>query len=731
MTAPVGSGQGIRPRWRGREARLLLLVAARPGIGWLGLASTAAGRPTLGDPLGPCSSCWSCSWLVHLVLTADGRRRDQVLLPVVGLLMGLSLLLMSRLPQDLVVQRLGACRALARLATAALDRPLAGHRGGHRRRTAQRPGSCGATSTPGPSPASLLLLLVFVFGDETNGARLTLRIGPFAGQPSELLKIILVVFLAAYLADNRALLAGRDSRLGPIRLPPLLYLLPMLVIWGLALATVVVQRDLGAALLFYGVFLLLLYVATQRRDLLALGVVLFVVGGDRPLRPLPARPGAGPDLARPVRHRPGRRLPDRPRPVRLRPRRRSRAPGSAPACRASGARRRSRPSTRTSSSPPWARSSAWPAASPSWPLRRLRGAWPAHRGGGARRVPDAARRGPDPGHRRPGGDHRGRQRQAHPVDRHHPALDRLRRLVDARRRHRPGAAAVDRGRGSARVPCANGSAGGSGSATPRGQRPVASNGWCDESPSASPDHGRSRGRPRRPVRWPAGRWRRRSCGSASGSSSSTPPSASASAGGASSRPARLTADPGNPLVLAAREAPRGEILDARGVVLAESVKDGQGGYVRHYPHPEAEPLIGYLSPRFGASGLERSYGPELLGLGDSGRRAAAQAPPRPVRRAGPAPVARSAAPAARPPPAARRARRHRRHRAVDRSHPGPGQHADVRPQRHRRPEDGRRLLPVAPRPAGGGLGAARSRHAGRLHAGVGAQDGDRRGRPRE
>jgi peptidoglycan glycosyltransferase len=79
---------------------------------------------------------------------------------------------------------------------------------------------------------------------------------------------------------------------------------------------------------------------------------------------------------------------------------------------------------------------------------------------------------------------------------------------------------------------------------------------------------------------------------------------------------RLTADPGNPLVLAAREAPRGEIIDARGVVLAESVKDGEGGFMRHYPHPEAEPLIGYLSPRFGASGLERSFGPELLGIGD-------------------------------------------------------------------------------------------------------------------
>ena len=66
-----------------------------------------------------------------------------------------------------------------------------------------------------------LLLLTFVFGTEINGQRLTLQLGPFGGQPTELLKVILVVFLAGYLSENRTLLMEQDTRLGPLRMPPL------------------------------------------------------------------------------------------------------------------------------------------------------------------------------------------------------------------------------------------------------------------------------------------------------------------------------------------------------------------------------------------------------------------------------------------------------------------------------------------------------------------------------
>jgi cell division protein FtsW len=119
---------------------------------------------------------------------------------------------------------------------------------------------------------------VFIFGDVVGGARLSMRIGPISAQPSELLKVILVVFLAGYLAENRTLLLSTSTRLGRFNLPPLPFLLPMLAMWGIALAIVIVQRDLGAALLFFLVFLAMVYAATRRASYVVLGLILFVLG---------------------------------------------------------------------------------------------------------------------------------------------------------------------------------------------------------------------------------------------------------------------------------------------------------------------------------------------------------------------------------------------------------------------------------------------------------------------
>jgi cell division protein FtsW (lipid II flippase) len=74
------------------------------------------------------------------------------------------------------------------------------------------------------------------------------------------------------------LLVEESTRIGPISLPPLPYLAPMIVMWAIALAIVIVQRDLGAALLFFAVFLLLLYVSTARVSFVVLGLVAFVLG---------------------------------------------------------------------------------------------------------------------------------------------------------------------------------------------------------------------------------------------------------------------------------------------------------------------------------------------------------------------------------------------------------------------------------------------------------------------
>ncbi|MDQ3870349.1 MAG: FtsW/RodA/SpoVE family cell cycle protein [Chloroflexota bacterium] len=275
--AAAGPSWRIRPRARNRELLLLLAAAVALIAGWVSLRSDSAGRLTLGDArllfafLGILAA-------LHVAFVLTGRRTDQVLLPAAGLLGGLSLLLMARLPQGLVVQDLGGLElglAPLQLLWLALSFVLLGVLA----IVVRSDGWLRYYKYSWAAAGVALLLLVFVLGDpEESGARLSLRIGPVAGQPSELLKIILVVFLAGYLADNRPLLAQTSTRVGRIALPPLPYLLPMVAMWSVALLVVIVQRDLGAALLFFTVFLALLYVATQRLSFALLGIVLFLAG---------------------------------------------------------------------------------------------------------------------------------------------------------------------------------------------------------------------------------------------------------------------------------------------------------------------------------------------------------------------------------------------------------------------------------------------------------------------
>jgi cell division protein FtsW (lipid II flippase) len=125
-----------------------------------------------------------------------------------------------------------------------------------------------------------LLLLTIAWGVNPlgGGDRLWLRVGQlFFFQPSELLKLLLVVFLASYLAEKRDLLTMTHMRVGPLRLPPLPYLVPLLAMWGFSLLLLVWQKDLGAALLYFGVFLSMLYVATGSRFYVGTGLAMLVV----------------------------------------------------------------------------------------------------------------------------------------------------------------------------------------------------------------------------------------------------------------------------------------------------------------------------------------------------------------------------------------------------------------------------------------------------------------------
>jgi cell division protein FtsW (lipid II flippase) len=125
----------------------------------------------------------------------------------------------------------------------------------------------------------LLIVATFVFGSDPNGSgvRAWFDFGFFSFQPSELLKIILVLFLASYLNEHRELVS-RGYKIGPFMLPPLPYLIPLIGMWGMAMGLIIFQRDLGAALLLFGVFLAMLYTATGNGWYVAAGLGAFAGG---------------------------------------------------------------------------------------------------------------------------------------------------------------------------------------------------------------------------------------------------------------------------------------------------------------------------------------------------------------------------------------------------------------------------------------------------------------------
>ena len=116
-------------------------------------------------------------------------------------------------------------------------------------------------------------------GAQVNGAYLGVRIpGVFVFQPTEFAKLGIVVFLASYLRDTRQLLVAGARRIAGVTLPPLKHFGPLLVIWGIAMLLLIVIRDLGSSLMFFGAFLAVLYVATSRLSFVVVGLLLFGLG---------------------------------------------------------------------------------------------------------------------------------------------------------------------------------------------------------------------------------------------------------------------------------------------------------------------------------------------------------------------------------------------------------------------------------------------------------------------
>lgn len=124
----------------------------------------------------------------------------------------------------------------------------------------------------------ILLLTTIIFGIQVGGAKSWLNLGPLRFQPSELVKIIMVVFLASYLGEKKELLTEGTFSFWGITLPNIQYIGPLLVMWGLSLVLLIFQKDLGAALIFFGTFLSMIFIATGRWTYVLTGTLLFGMG---------------------------------------------------------------------------------------------------------------------------------------------------------------------------------------------------------------------------------------------------------------------------------------------------------------------------------------------------------------------------------------------------------------------------------------------------------------------
>jgi cell division protein FtsW (lipid II flippase) len=266
MSVTQSIRRSLHPELRPRELWLVLPAAGLTLAGFWTLALSEERAPAPAD-LAPAWVFTATLLAVHLALSLRNHGADPFLLPVAGILTGLGLVMAYRLAPALADRQLvWAVLGLVVLAVVAtLPWPLR-----WLRRYRYTWASLGFA----------LVALTLIFGRATveGGPRLWLGVGGLGFQPSELLKVLLAVFLAGYLDERRELLADSVYRLGRLKLPPLPYLLPLVVMWGFSLLLLVWQRDLGAAMLFFGIFLAMLYVATGRRRYAGAGLVLFVLG---------------------------------------------------------------------------------------------------------------------------------------------------------------------------------------------------------------------------------------------------------------------------------------------------------------------------------------------------------------------------------------------------------------------------------------------------------------------
>lgn len=268
VTADLPTPAVRLPRRRGIELTLIVVAVLLSVYGYcaVGLAKNGTvppGAAGYGAGLGV------LALVAHIAVRLRAPYADPLLLPIGVLLNGLGLVLIYRLdletpgdraaPTQLVWSTLGVTLFIVVVLA------LRDHR------VLQRYAYvCVA--------AALALLTLPVFFPAVNGARIWIRIAGFSIQPGEFAKVLLAVFFAAYLAANRNALAYAGRRVWRLQLPTGRVLGPIVAIWLLSVGVLVLERDLGTSLLFFGLFVTLLYVATGRTGWIAVGLLLAALG---------------------------------------------------------------------------------------------------------------------------------------------------------------------------------------------------------------------------------------------------------------------------------------------------------------------------------------------------------------------------------------------------------------------------------------------------------------------
>lgn len=246
------------------EERFLIGIASLVAVGGLLTVELASGfidYLALAVILGLILVWFAVPWLIR----ANGHQGDPLFLPLAVLLVSIGLTLIFRLkPRLFIYQAVWVAVGLgAFFFSAFFFRQL--------EKLADYKYICGLFGV-------LLLLTAILFGADIGGNKNWVILGPVSFQPSEFAKLFIVVFLAAYLNDRREILALVNQKYGPLTLPPLRFIAPLLAVWGLTMLIFVLQRDLGSALLFFGIALIMTYMASGQLNYLLFGGCLFLAG---------------------------------------------------------------------------------------------------------------------------------------------------------------------------------------------------------------------------------------------------------------------------------------------------------------------------------------------------------------------------------------------------------------------------------------------------------------------